>query len=114
MLIPFYHYYNITDVPEPLNKPEVTSHSSNSITLRWDPSTASLLDYYILEFWKANFFSETYTVVPNIETNNYTMDGLDPETTYSARVAASNVFGRGRASPSVHKTTKAGPGSGIV
>ena len=82
------------------------------MTLRWEPSTASYLDYYIIEYWQSEDFQGTYTSeeLRNLVDTEYIVSGLEPETGYGFRVSAVNIFGRGEASTPAYGRTLSATG----
>ncbi|XP_076676986.1 putative receptor-type tyrosine-protein phosphatase mosPTP-1 isoform X5 [Andrena cerasifolii] len=94
----------VQDVPDPPDRPLVTSFTSKSVNLSWAPSANSHnnpISHYVIETriqengpWNAT----KEIVTPNNDTN-YTIENLRPFTVYSFRVSAVNAMGRSRPSP---------------
>ncbi|XP_053972725.1 tyrosine-protein phosphatase 99A-like isoform X1 [Hylaeus volcanicus] len=93
----------VQDVPEPPERPMVTSFTTRSVNLSWAPSVNTHYNpiwYYVIEtrIYENGPWNATKEIVtPNNETC-YVIEKLQPFTVYSFRVSAVNAMGRSRPS----------------
>jgi hypothetical protein len=89
----------LPSVPTGVTSP---SHTSSSVSLAWNPSTAGANCTLLYRVFQNG------TQVATASTASATVGGLSPSTTYSFTVAATNEFGTsGQSSPPVSVTTNA-------
>ncbi|XP_074958188.1 roundabout homolog 2 isoform X7 [Phalacrocorax aristotelis] len=93
--------YDISDLPGPPSKPQVTDVSKNSVTLSWQPGTPGSLpaSAYIIEAFSQSVSNSWQTVANHVKTTLYTVRGLRPNTIYLFMVRAINSQGLSDPSP---------------
>ncbi|XP_070344798.1 roundabout homolog 2 isoform X12 [Equus asinus] len=93
--------YDLSDLPGPPSKPQVTDVTKNSVTLSWQPGTPGTLpaSAYIIEAFSQSVSNSWQTVANHVKTTLYTVRGLRPNTIYLFMVRAINPQGLSDPSP---------------
>nr|1UEM_A Chain A, KIAA1568 Protein [Homo sapiens] len=108
--------YDLSDLPGPPSKPQVTDVTKNSVTLSWQPGTPGTLpaSAYIIEAFSQSVSNSWQTVANHVKTTLYTVRGLRPNTIYLFMVRAINPQGLSDPSPMSDpvRTQDSGPSSG--
>ncbi|XP_066204097.1 roundabout homolog 2 isoform X5 [Saccopteryx leptura] len=93
--------YDLSDLPGPPSKPQVTDVTKNSVTLSWQPGTPGTLpaSSYIIEAFSQSVSNSWQTVANHVKTTLYTVRGLRPNTIYLFMVRAINPQGLSDPSP---------------
>nr|XP_035952398.1 roundabout homolog 2 isoform X11 [Halichoerus grypus] len=93
--------YDLSDLPGPPSKPQVTDVTKNSVTLSWQPGTPGVLpaSAYIIEAFSQSVSNSWQTVANHVKTTVYTVRGLRPNTIYLFMVRAINPQGLSDPSP---------------
>ncbi|XP_073748035.1 roundabout homolog 2 isoform X5 [Callorhinus ursinus] len=93
--------YDLSDLPGPPSKPQVTDVTKNSVTLSWQPGTPGALpaSAYIIEAFSQSVSNSWQTVANHVKTTVYTVRGLRPNTIYLFMVRAINPQGLSDPSP---------------
>ncbi|XP_038299133.1 roundabout homolog 2 isoform X10 [Canis lupus baileyi] len=93
--------YDLSDLPGPPSKPQVTDVTKNSVTLSWQPGTPGALpaSAYIIEAFSQSVSNSWQTVANHVKTTLYTVRGLRPNTIYLFMVRAINPQGLSDPSP---------------
>ncbi|XP_035873827.1 roundabout homolog 2 isoform X11 [Phyllostomus discolor] len=93
--------YDLSDLPGPPSKPQVTDVTKNSVTLSWQPGSPGTLpaSSYIIEAFSQSVSNSWQTVANHIKTTLYTVRGLRPNTIYLFMVRAINPQGLSDPSP---------------
>ncbi|XP_024898276.1 roundabout homolog 2 isoform X2 [Pteropus alecto] len=93
--------YDLSDLPGPPSKPQVTDVTKNSVTLSWQPGTPGTLpaSAYVIEAFSQSVSNSWQTVANHVKTTLYTVRGLRPNTIYLFMVRAINPQGLSDPSP---------------
>ncbi|XP_045707048.1 roundabout homolog 2 isoform X7 [Phyllostomus hastatus] len=93
--------YDLSDLPGPPSKPQVTDVTKNSVTLSWQPGSPGTLpaSSYIIEAFSQSVSNSWQTVANHVKTTLYTVRGLRPNTIYLFMVRAINPQGLSDPSP---------------
>ncbi|XP_014650992.1 PREDICTED: roundabout homolog 2 isoform X3 [Ceratotherium simum simum] len=93
--------YDLSDLPGPPSKPQVTDVTKNSVTLSWQPGTPGTLpaSAYIIEAFSQSVSNSWQTVANHVKTTLYTVRGLRPNTIYLFMVRTINPQGLSDPSP---------------
>uniref|UniRef100_A0A2K6FGT7 Roundabout guidance receptor 2 n=1 Tax=Propithecus coquereli TaxID=379532 RepID=A0A2K6FGT7_PROCO len=93
--------YDLSDLPGPPSKPQVTDVTKNSVTLSWQPGTPGTLpaSAYIIEAFSQSVSNSWQTVANHVKSTLYTVRGLRPNTVYLFMVRAINPQGLSDPSP---------------
>ncbi|XP_048070872.2 roundabout homolog 2 isoform X13 [Ursus arctos] len=93
--------YDLSDLPGPPSKPQVTDVTKNTVTLSWQPGTPGALpaSAYIIEAFSQSVSNSWQTVANHVKTTLYTVRGLRPNTIYLFMVRAINPQGLSDPSP---------------
>ncbi|XP_032733934.1 roundabout homolog 2 isoform X12 [Lontra canadensis] len=93
--------YDLSELPGPPSKPQVTDVTKNSVTLSWQPGTPGALpaSAYIIEAFSQSVSNSWQTVANHVKTTLYTVRGLRPNTIYLFMVRAINPQGLSDPSP---------------
>lgn len=95
----------VTAVPGPPSQPNLMVNSSTQIFASWYPPRddgGSLIQYYILRYWKT---SEGTATTIQVYSTSLSVTNLSPSTDYSFVVSAYNVNGTSTESPISNATT---------
>ncbi|XP_072769921.1 roundabout homolog 2-like isoform X3 [Nerophis lumbriciformis] len=92
---------NLTALPGPPSKPEVTDVTKSSISLSWEPGTeaGSPVSSYVIEAFGQSVSNSWQTVADHVKTAEFTVSDLRPNTVYLFIIRAVNVQGLGDPSP---------------
>ncbi|XP_036914927.1 roundabout homolog 2 isoform X2 [Sturnira hondurensis] len=87
--------YDLSDLPGPPSKPQVTDVTKSSVTLSWQPGSPGTLpaSSYIIEAFSQSVSNSWQTVANHVKTTLYTVRGLRPNTIYLFMVRAINPQG---------------------
>ncbi|XP_076974827.1 roundabout homolog 2 isoform X4 [Tamandua tetradactyla] len=93
--------YDLSDLPGPPSKPQVTDVTKNSVTLSWQPGTPGILpaSAYIIEAFSQSVSNSWQTVANHVKTTLYTVRGLRPNTIYLFMVRTISPQGLSDPSP---------------
>ncbi|XP_058587712.1 roundabout homolog 2 isoform X10 [Neofelis nebulosa] len=93
--------YDLSDLPGPPSKPQVTDVTKNSVTLSWQPGTPGAFpaSAYIIEAFSQSVSNSWQTVANHVKTTLFTVRGLRPNTIYLFMVRAINPQGLSDPSP---------------
>ncbi|XP_069331122.1 roundabout homolog 2 isoform X4 [Eulemur rufifrons] len=93
--------YDLSDLPGPPSKPQVTDVTKNSVTLSWQPGTPGTLpaSAYIIEAFSQSVSNSWQTVANHVKSTLYTVRGLRPNTVYLFMVRTINPQGLSDPSP---------------
>ncbi|XP_051782272.1 roundabout homolog 2 isoform X5 [Erpetoichthys calabaricus] len=93
--------YDVTELPGPPSKPQVTDVTRNSVSLSWQTGLTggSLITSYIIEAFSQSVSNSWQTVADHVKTTQYTVKGLRPNTIYLFMVRAVNSQGLSDPSP---------------
>ncbi|XP_054610309.1 roundabout homolog 2-like isoform X2 [Dunckerocampus dactyliophorus] len=92
---------NLTALPGPPSKPEVTDVTKSSISLSWEPGpeAGSPVSSYVIEAFGQSVSNSWQTVADHVKTAEFTVGDLRPNTVYLFIIRAVNVQGLGDPSP---------------
>ncbi|KAM7132300.1 roundabout homolog 2 isoform 1-T1 [Molossus nigricans] len=93
--------YDLSDLPGPPSKAQVTDVTKNSVTLSWQPGAPGTLpaSSYVIEAFSQSVSNSWQTVANHVKTTLYTVRGLRPNTIYLFMVRAINPQGLSDPSP---------------
>ncbi|XP_036075971.1 roundabout homolog 2 isoform X14 [Rousettus aegyptiacus] len=93
--------YDLSDLPGPPSKPQVTDVTKNTVTLSWQPGTPGTLpaSAYVIEAFSQSVSNSWQTVANHVKTTLFTVRGLRPNTIYLFMVRAINPQGLSDPSP---------------
>ncbi|XP_039601803.1 roundabout homolog 2 isoform X3 [Polypterus senegalus] len=93
--------YDVTELPGPPSKPQVTDVTRNSVSLSWQTGLTggSPITSYIIEAFSQSVSNSWQTVADHVKTTQYTVKGLRPNTIYLFMVRAVNSQGLSDPSP---------------
>ncbi|XP_077402728.1 roundabout homolog 2-like [Vanacampus margaritifer] len=92
---------NLTALPGPPSKPEVTDVTKSSISLSWEPGpeAGSPVSSYVIEAFGQSVSNSWQTVADHVRTTEFTVTDLRPNTVYLFIIRAVSVQGLGDPSP---------------
>ncbi|XP_044227558.1 roundabout homolog 2-like [Thunnus albacares] len=93
--------HNVTALPGPPSKPEVTDVTKSSISLSWElgPEAGSPVSSYVIEAFGQSVSNSWQTVADHVKTTEFTVKDLRPNTVYLFIIRAVNAQGLGDPSP---------------